>query len=115
MAFGFAIARFGLFLREIAQAGQVPIHAVRGLGSAWFGADARGPGPRDERCRSESPGIRAHPQGADGVSSRTVVPNPILAYVLGAGSVLVAIAMAVMALATTFADLLSRSLQAHLA
>ena len=33
----------------------------------------------------------------------TVVPNPMLAYVLGAGSVLVAIAMAIM-LATTLAD-----------
>lgn len=37
MAFGFAIARFGLFLREIAQAGEVRVHVVSGMGSAWFG------------------------------------------------------------------------------
>src|SRR5580658_1232005 len=36
MAFGFAIARFGLFLREIAQAGQMRLN-VPVMGSAWFG------------------------------------------------------------------------------
>ncbi len=37
MAFGFAIARFGLFLREITDLGKVKIHASRGLNSGWFG------------------------------------------------------------------------------
>src|ERR1700733_10131953 len=37
MAFGFAIARFGLFLREVAEAGHVPGRSVRSLGSGWFG------------------------------------------------------------------------------
>ena len=37
MAFGFAIARFGLFLREITDLGKVKIHATRGLNSGWFG------------------------------------------------------------------------------
>src|ERR1700727_1512997 len=37
MAFGFAIARFGVFLRQVASLGQVTIH-LRGVGSAWVGA-----------------------------------------------------------------------------
>ena len=36
MAFGFAIARFGLFLSQIAAAGGVA-HAPRGVGSGWLG------------------------------------------------------------------------------
>jgi putative membrane protein len=38
MAFGFAIARFGLFLREVAAVGSVAINRVHSLGSAWLGA-----------------------------------------------------------------------------
>jgi|HubBroStandDraft_6_1064221.scaffolds.fasta_scaffold332224_2 putative membrane protein len=38
MAFGFAIARFGVFLREVATAGKVPINLQPGVGSAWVGA-----------------------------------------------------------------------------
>jgi putative membrane protein len=38
MAFGFAIARFGLFLRQIALAGAVAPRATHSLGSAWLGA-----------------------------------------------------------------------------
>jgi putative membrane protein len=38
MAFGFAIARFGVFLRQVASVGAVPIHLQRGVGSAWVGA-----------------------------------------------------------------------------
>ncbi len=37
MAFGFAIARFGLFLRQLASVGGLVIHAPRSLGSAWLG------------------------------------------------------------------------------
>ncbi len=37
IAFGFAIARFGLFLREITDLGKVKIHTSRGLSSGWFG------------------------------------------------------------------------------
>ena len=37
MAFGFAIARFGVFLRQVASLGQVAVH-LRGVGSAWVGA-----------------------------------------------------------------------------
>ncbi len=37
MAFGFAIARFGLFLRQLASAGQATLND-RTIGSAWIGA-----------------------------------------------------------------------------
>jgi putative membrane protein len=99
MAFGFAIARFGLFLQEIAQAGQVPIHAVRGLGSAWFGVTLVVLG-----LVTNAAAVARYSRIRKALTELgTVVPNPMLAYVLGAGSVLVAIAMAVM-LATTLAD-----------
>jgi putative membrane protein len=38
MAFGFAIARFGVFLRQVASVGQLAVHAQHGVGSAWVGA-----------------------------------------------------------------------------
>ena len=37
MAFGFAIARFGLFLREIAPVAAAPSAGAPALGSGWFG------------------------------------------------------------------------------
>ena len=40
MAFGFAIARFGLFLRQIAHLGGVATAPLGGLGSAWVGVVA---------------------------------------------------------------------------
>jgi putative membrane protein len=38
MAFGFAIARFGVFLRQVASLGQLTVHPQHGVGSAWVGA-----------------------------------------------------------------------------
>jgi putative membrane protein len=38
MAFGFAIARFGIFLRQVASVGQPHIQVQSGIGSAWVGA-----------------------------------------------------------------------------
>jgi len=38
MAFGFAIARFGVFLRQVASVGQLAVRPQHGLGSAWVGA-----------------------------------------------------------------------------
>jgi putative membrane protein len=38
MAFGFAIARFGVFLRQVAGIGQVAVSPPHGVGSAWVGA-----------------------------------------------------------------------------
>jgi putative membrane protein len=92
MAFGFAIARFSLFLREVAQAGAVHITVVRGLGSAWFGvalvvlglvtnAAAVGRYSLVRRAIEEQ---------------RAGAPSPALAYVLGFSSVAVALVMAIM-------------------
>ena len=38
MAFGFAIARFGVFLRQVESIGQVAVRPHHGVGSAWIGA-----------------------------------------------------------------------------
>jgi putative membrane protein len=92
MAFGFAIARFGLFLREVAQAGQGHPNRLHGLGSAWFGVVLVGLGlltnaaavGRYARVRSI---LESH---------KCVVPSPVLAYAVGIASVLVAFAMAAM-------------------
>ncbi len=91
MAFGFAIARFGLFLREVAQAGQIRVN-VRGLGSAWFGVTLVVLGLFTNasalvRYLSVRRSLERH---------QSIAPSPILAWGLGLGSVLVAIAMAVM-------------------
>jgi len=92
MGFGFAIARFSLFLREIAQAGQVHLSGARGVGSGWFGVVLVVLGLmtntaatlRYARVR------RALEEG------RSAVPSPVLAYVVGVGSALIAVAMAIM-------------------
>lgn len=98
MAFGFAIARFGLFLREVAQAGQIRVN-VRGLGSAWFGVALVVLGLfTNAAALGRYLSIRRALE-----RQQSIVPNPLLAYGLGIGSVLVAVAMAVM-LATTLRD-----------
>lgn len=38
MAFGFAIARFSVFLRQVASVSQVPVHPQGSFESAWVGA-----------------------------------------------------------------------------
>src|SRR5689334_20061727 len=38
MAFGFAIARFGVFLRQVASVGPLAVRPPHGVGSAWVGA-----------------------------------------------------------------------------
>jgi putative membrane protein len=97
MAFGFAIARFGLFLREVAQAGQARV--LHGMGSAAFGVSLVGLGlvtnaaatVRYARIRKA---LQEH---------RSAAPSPLLVYLLGAGSVILAAVMATM-LARTLWD-----------
>lgn len=89
MAFGFAIARFGLFLREVAQAG-AHVTAVRGLGSAWFGVVLVVLGLLTNaaavvRYASVRRAIEERRSGA---------PSPMLAYAVGLASVAVALVMA---------------------
>jgi putative membrane protein len=92
MGFGFAIARFGLFLREIAQAGQVHVSDGRGLGSAWFGVVLVVLGLMTNTAATvRYAGVRlALDEG------RSPAGRPALAYAVGIGSALVAVAMAIM-------------------
>ena len=91
MGFGFAIARFGLFLREIAQAGQVAVGNPRGVGSAWFGVVLVVLGLMTNAAAT----VRyAHLRRAL-EEGRSAAPSPALAYAVGIGSALVAVMMAI--------------------
>ena len=97
MAFGFAIARFGLFLREVAQVGQV--HVRQGMGSAWVGVVLVVIGLVTNAAAT----VRYGQVRRALVERRSVPPSPILVYAIGIGSVLVAAAMA-SALARTLGE-----------
>jgi len=90
MAFGFAIARFGLFLREVAQVGQVRV--AHGAGSSWFGVVLVVLGlVTNAAATLRYAGMR------NAIQARlSAAPSPVLVYVLGVASVLVAAAMALM-------------------
>jgi putative membrane protein len=91
MAFGFAIARFGLFLRQIALVATAPSHGEPVLGSGWFGVLLVLFGfVTNLAATIRYLRIRTALQ-----ERRSIVPGPTLAYVLGIGSALVALAMAV--------------------
>jgi putative membrane protein len=88
MAFGFAIARFGLFLQEVARAGQ--LHVVRGMGSGWFGVVLVVLGlVTNAAATARYAAVRKAL-----LERRSVSASPLLVYALGLGSVLVALAMA---------------------
>jgi putative membrane protein len=88
MAFGFAIARFALFLREFATArGAAPSH---GLGSTWFGVALVVSGlvinlGATFRYRTNRNAIEQR---------KSYSPSPTFVYVVGIGSVLIAATMA---------------------
>jgi putative membrane protein len=96
MAFGFAIARFGVFLREVASAGQVPLRVQHGMGSAWVGAVLVGLGMvanllatvRYARIRN------AIEQG------RVGAPDARMVYVFGMTATLVGLVMTVLLVRT---------------
>jgi len=99
MAFGFAIARFGFFLREIAQAGQVQLHARTSLGSAWFGVALVVLG----LVTNASATFRYAQLRRAITEGRSAAPSPTMVYALGIGSALVAVTMAFI-LARTIAE-----------
>ena len=99
MGFGFAIARFGLFLREIAQVGQVHVSGDRGVGSAWFGVVLVLLG----LITNTSATVRYAKLRRAIAEGRSAAPSSTIVYALGFGSALVAIAMAVI-LARTIAE-----------
>jgi putative membrane protein len=89
MGFGFAIARFGLFLREIAQPGQVHPRGS-GLGSAWFGVVLVVLGFMTNMAAT----VRYGQLRRTIEEGRSSAPSATIVYVLGVGSALVALAMA---------------------
>jgi putative membrane protein len=98
MVFGFAIARFGLFLKEVSQMepSPQPRHA---MGSAWFGVALVVLGLVTNAVATVR--YRAIRRALE--EQRDISMSPRLAYVVGAGSVLVAAAMAAV-LARTLGD-----------
>jgi len=90
MAFGFAIARFGLFLREMASIPSVE-HAPKSIGSGWFGVAMVVLG----LVTNVAATIRYLRIRKALDEQRTISMSPLLVYVVGFGSVLVALAMAV--------------------
>jgi putative membrane protein len=92
MAFGFAIARFGLFLRELSQVGSTPSRTEHALGSGWFGVVLVVLGlVTNLAAMTRYVQIRKALQ-----EGRAITPGTILAYTLAIGSALVAVAMAAM-------------------
>lgn len=96
MAFGFAIARFGVFLQQVASVGQLPNPVRHGAGSGWVGAILVAFGMlanlvstiRFAQIR------RAIQRGEVGAPGATVV------YVFGATATLVGLIMAVLLVRT---------------
>jgi putative membrane protein len=92
MAFGFAIARFGLFLREISQAGPAPSRVEHAVGSGWFGVVLVVLG-LITNLAAMTRYVRIRKALQEG---RSIAPGAALAYALAIGSALVAVSMAVM-------------------
>lgn len=92
MAFGFAISRFGLFLRQLAAAGSVALPAPQGLGSSWLGAALVAMGMVANLLAMVRYGRVYHAieRGEVGAPSSTLV------YVVGTAVVLLGLAMTVL-------------------
>jgi putative membrane protein len=92
MAFGFAIARFGVFLREVASVGRLPVTAPHSLGSAWVGAALVALGMMANLMATIRYGrIRASIERGN-----VGAPSALMVYVLGATATLVGLAMTVL-------------------
>jgi putative membrane protein len=98
MAFGFAIARFGVFLRQVASLGQVAVHQ-HAVGSAWVGAALVALGMLANLFATIRYGQlrRAIERGATGA------PSALVVYVFGIIATLVGLVMTVL-LARALAD-----------
>jgi putative membrane protein len=92
MAFGFAIARFGVFLRQVAAIGSVPLHGSTSLGSAWVGAALVALGMVANLLATVRYGrVRAAIERGD-----VGAPSGVLVYVFGATATLVGLVMTVL-------------------
>ena len=99
MAFGFAIARFGVFLRQVAAVGSATLHASPSLGSAWLGAALVAAGMVTSlsatlRYRQVRQAIQRGDVGA---------PSATMVYVVGIGVAVIGLAMSVL-LASALGD-----------
>jgi putative membrane protein len=94
MAFGFAIARFGLFLRELASVGTLKARPPEGLGTAWLGTLLVALGMVTNLVGTLRYGRirRAIEQGEVGA------PNATLVYAVGFGAALIGLAMSALLL-----------------
>lgn len=90
MAFGFAIARFGLFLREMEAVGAGP-RVTHSVGSGWFGVAMVILG-LTTNVAATLRYLRIRKLLAKG---ETIAMSPTLVFVVGFGSALVAVAMTV--------------------
>lgn len=92
MAFGFAIARFGVFLRQVASLGQVSVHLEHGVGSAWVGGALVGLGMLGNLVATVRYGrIRGAIERGD-----VGAPHPFAVYALGVTATLVGLVMTVL-------------------
>lgn len=94
MAFGFAIARFGIFLRQVEAVGQVAVHHAPSVGSAWIGAALVGTGMLTNLTATVryAQAHRAIERGEVGA------PNSVAVYVIGATATVVGVVMMVLLL-----------------
>lgn len=92
MAFGFAIARFGVFLRQVAAVGSVTIHTPRSLDSAWLGAALVGAG----MVTSSSATFRYRQVRRAIEQGHVGAPSAMAVYVVGIGITLIGLAMTVL-------------------
>ncbi|MFO0615395.1 MAG: DUF202 domain-containing protein [Polyangiaceae bacterium] len=89
MAFGFAIARFALFLQQIALAGELRVHVQQGVGSSFIGAALVAVGMLVNLVSTiRFAHVRRHI-----ARGRVGAPNATLVYAFGATATLVASAM----------------------
>ena len=92
MAFGFAIARFGVFLRQVASVGQLAVRPQHGVGSAWVGAVLVALGMLANLVAT----IR-YAQIRRSIERGNVgAPNAIAVYVFGTNATLVGLVMTVL-------------------
>jgi putative membrane protein len=92
MAFGFAIARFGLFLRQLAAVGSVALPAPQGLGSAWLGGALVAMGMIANLLATARYGRTRHAIERGDVGA----PSATLVYAVGITAALVGLAMTVL-------------------
>lgn len=94
MGFGFAIARFGLFLRELVSTGAVTRNALQSLGSGWVGTLLVALGMLTNLAAVFRYGrIRHAIERGDAAA-----PSGALVYALGTGAALVGLLMTVLLL-----------------